>query len=331
MKRKNSDKIRSVIHREPRDESVPEIIQDFRFKTRRKNQLLAFLKPESFLDKTEEQIDKIFDLALEKFAGFGVSIDGAAVFPGPALEKFSIMDRHYGVINALSKSASKALSKEDRGALFAALGMKDKDTKVLGGHEAMEFSGIASTKKFDTMWLETPSTKVRSGFYARPMVLKNETVVVINGFHPHQLAHYTASGRKLAVMLVSSDTSWSILREEMLGNTFPEKANPNSIRGIMHKEAKNYGFQSVRIENNIMHLSAGPTEALFEMDNFFKESLGIDIADSDAKLASKLKKAGLTKEQIIRVLTDKDLHGELEHKDTAEAVKVIRKRVKSKA
>lgn len=315
----------------PKNEIQAQILQEFKLATKRKNQLLAFLKPESFLEKTEEQIEKIVDLALEKFKEYKVSVDGVAVFPGPTLEKHSIMDRHYGVINFLSKNASKKLSKEDRELVLSTLGISDKNTKILGGHEAFDMSELTDTKKFDEMWLETPSTKIRSGFYVRSMVIKNETVVVVNGFHPHQLAHYTASGRQLVVMLVSSNTSWSILRDEMLGSTFPEKASPKSIRGIMHQKAKDYGFESVKIENNIMHLSAGPTEALFEMDNFFKEALGIDILEKQVKLAAQLQKSGLTKDQISKLMTDQEIHSELEHKDTKEAVKTIKKKFLSKS
>lgn len=314
-----------------KDEKKPKVIKKFSLKTGKKNQLLAFFKPENFLDKTEEQIEKILDLALAKFKEYDVSINGAAIFPGPTLEKYSIMDKHYGVINSLSKGASKIISKEDRELVFSTLGIKDKNTKILGGHEAFSISGIDSTLEFDRMWLEIPSSKIRSGFYVRPMSLKNETVVVVNGFHPHQLAHYTANGRKLAVLLVSSNTSWNTLRDEMLGSTFPEKANPKSIRGMMHSKASDYGFETVKIENNIMHLSAGPTEALFEMTNFLESSLGIDIVDSEAKLVSKLKKSGLTKDKIKELLTNQELHSKLEHKDTKEAVKIIKKKFKSEA
>ncbi len=314
-----------------KNEKQPKIIKEFSLKTGKKNQLLAFFKPENFLEKTEEQIGKILDLALEKFKEYGVKIDGAAIFPGPALEKYSIMDRHYGVINSLSKGASSTISKADMDLIFSSLGIEDKSLKVLGGHEAMSYSGIKNPSEFDGMWVKNPSKKIRSGFYVSPMILKNETVIVVNGFHPQQLAYYTASDRKLAVLLVSSNTSWKSLREEMLGDSFPEKANTKSIRGIIYNKAKDFGFEIVRIDNNIMHLSAGPTEALFEMNNFLKDSLGIDIVESDAKLASKLRKSGMTNTQIKEILTNQEIHSELEHKDTKEAVKIIKKKLKPKA
>jgi hypothetical protein len=158
------------------------------------------------------------------------------------------------------------------------------------------------------------------------MKIKGTETVVVDGFHPHQLAHYTEEDRHLGVMLVSSNTPWAKLRDEMLGLTFPENADPDSIRGFLYKNAKDYGFEKVGIDNNIMHLSAGPTEALFEIDNFLRDSFGLDFLEKEAKLAEELLLAGLSKENIKKTLNDKELHNELEHKDTDEAVKIIKKR-----
>jgi nucleoside diphosphate kinase len=324
-------KILTKTTQKPVQELVPEIIEDFKLKTDKKNQLLAFLKPEVFLDKTPSQVQKILDLVFEKLENYKVSVNGAAAFPGPAIGKYSIMDRHYGVINTLSKNASKILSKDERDLVFSTLGIKNKDTKILGGHEAYAMSGFDKTYDFDNYWLASPSTKIKSGFYVRTMKIADNEAIVVNGFHPHQLAHYTSPGRFLAVMLVSSDTPWSVLRNEMLGETFPEKALPSSIRGTMYANAKDYGFDKVAISNNIMHLSAGPTEALFEIDNFLKAPFGLDFIKEEANLAKKLKEEGVSEDFIRKIINDKEIHSQLEHKDTSEAVKLIKNKFSSKA
>jgi hypothetical protein len=300
-----------------------EIIEDFHLNTNKKNQLVAFLKPESFLDKNPKQIGKILDLVFDKLEKYEVKVDGVALFPGPAVKKYSIMDKHYGVINVLSKNASKILTKDERDLVFNTLGIKDKNTKILGGHEAFEISGFDKTYEFDNYWLEAPSTKIKSGFYVRTMKIGGKDTVVVNGFHPQQLAHFTDNDRKLALMLVSSDTPWAKLRVEMLGDTFPDKALPDSIRGTLFAKSKDYGFDKVTIANNVMHLSAGPTEALFEMDNFLNKPFGIDILKEEARLAKDLKEAGLSSEEIKELLTNKEVHGKLEHKDTSEAVSLL--------
>jgi hypothetical protein len=311
-----------------KDKTNPTILSDFKLKTDKKNQLLAFFKPEVFLDKTPDQIEKIMKLVFEKLEKYEVTVDGTALFPGSAVGKFQIMDRHYGVINTLSKNASKILSDEEKDLVFKTLGVTNKNTKILGGHEAFEIAGVKNTYDFDNYWLEAKSEKVKSGFYVRTMKIDGEETVVVDGFHPHQLAHYTETDRHLGVMLVSSNTPWAKLRDEMLGSTFPEKALPDSIRGAIFAKANDFGFKKVGIENNILHLSAGPTEALFEIDNFLHAPFAIDFLKEEAKLAERLLSAGVSSENVRKVLTDKDLHNELEHKDTDEAVEIIKKKFK---
>ena len=109
----------------------PTVLDDIKLKTDKKNQLLAFFKPEVFLDKTPEQIEKILKFAFKKLEEHEVSIDGAALFPGSVIGKYSIMDRHYGVINTLSKNASKILSTEEKDLVFNTLGIKNGNTRIL--------------------------------------------------------------------------------------------------------------------------------------------------------------------------------------------------------
>ena len=311
-----------------KDKENAKIIDEFKLKTDKKNQLLTFFKPEVFLDKTPQQIEKIMSLIFQKLDQYKVTINGAAIFPGAAIGKYSIMDRHYGVINTLSKNASTILTKDERDLVFNTLGIKDKDVPILGGHEAFEIAGIDTTYDFDNYWLESPSTKIKSGFYVRTMKIAGRDTVVVDGFHPHQLAHYTGIDRNLGVMLVSSDTVWSTLRNEMLGETFPEKALPDSIRGTLHHYASDYGFEKVMIDNNIMHLSAGPSEALFEIDNFLRAPFGIDFIKNEAKLAERLLLEGFTNKEINDMIHNKEVHNELEHKDTDEAIEIIKSKFK---
>lgn len=317
------EKIVKGAHSKKRDETKPKIVKKFKLATKKENQFLAFLKPEVFFGKTPTQSKKIVDLALKKFEKFNIEVNGAAIFPGPALGKFSIMDKHYGVINKLSKGASKILLKDEIEAVYKALGIKDKKIKVMGGHEVYEAYQMSSTFEFDQMWQKEPSTKIKSGFYVRPMVIKNEKIIVVNGFHPHQLAHYTDKGRALAVFLVASDTSWKTVREDMLGDSFPEKAKEGSIRGEIYKNAKKYGFEKVTISNNIMHISAGPTEFLFEASNFLKAPFGVNL-HKEVRLSRELKKVGLKISQIEAIMHNQSIHSQLEHKDTNEAIKLIK-------
>ncbi|MFN8531945.1 MAG: hypothetical protein U0556_00155 [Dehalococcoidia bacterium] len=57
-----------------------------------------------------------------------------------------------------------------------------------------------------------------------------------------------------------------------MGNTFPERAASDSIRGELFQHAADYGMRTVSISNNGVHLSAGPFEAAFEIGNFLGSS-----------------------------------------------------------
>ena len=105
---------------------------------------------------------------------------------------------------------------------------------------------------------------------------EGENFILVNGFHPAQLAHFTEPSHRIALMLLHADTPWATLRDEMIGDTFPERAVAGSIRGQLHARPQNYGFDEVTIANNGVHLSAGPFEAMFEIANFFGSLLDLD-------------------------------------------------------
>lgn len=247
-------------------EFEPQILAPFRFPARAQNQFIFFFKPEVFGVRDPARRRDIINVAVQKFEEFGVSIEGAALLSGAFLDAASAMDRHYGYINVLSRRASAELSEEEAQAIRRAAGAAD-NVRIIGGHEYLRESGITA-HELDARWQKKTSAKVRSGLYAIQMELDNLPVVVVNGFHPAQLAHFTAPGRMIAVMFLESGLPWSIVRSRLIGDTFPEKAARGSIRRELHDAAGALGLGTVNIANNCVHLSAGPFEGYFEMANF---------------------------------------------------------------
>jgi hypothetical protein len=302
----------------------PTLISPFELQSDKQNQFLVFLKPEVFLEKHDDHIEKILEYVFDRFDTYGVELQGAALFPSSAIEEHEIIDKHYGIINHLSKNVSKILSEEEKNEVREALGALPNHD-IYGGHEALEILNL-SPQELEDIWLTQPSTKVKSGFHARVMKFPDREFILVNGFHPNQLTHFTSPDRHILVMVGHSDSSWKSLREEMVGDTFPERAHEESIRGKLNRHPKDFGFEKVDKTNNVIHLSAGPTEGLFEIDNFLGKPFAVDIILQEALLAAKLKKEGLSDETIRTILTDKDLHSEAEHKDTPEVVEMIKRR-----
>jgi len=298
------------------------------------NEMVMFLKPEVFLNKSDDDVKKILDMVFEKLDKFDVVIDGASLISGNTLANHGIMDRHYGYINVMSRRASAEVDALIRKDVLAKLKLDNEaDYPILGGHELLNMYNLAPNE-LDELWSSSPSTKVTSGFYVRPFEIERKNYILVNGFHPQQLAHFTNSDRKMLVMLVKSNVDWAVLRNDMVGNTFPEQAVLGSIRRTAYENAHDYGFESVSISNNVVHLSAGPTEALFEINNFFKPLIGLDIQVNQPKLVNLLANEGMPLDDVMEILDNpyielEDLHGDLhslmEHRNLDEAVELWRR------
>lgn len=305
-------------------------VSGFEFGKSTENELLFFFKPECFFSGDTTQIKTIIEMVFEKFNEFKVEISGTLLLGGKRLEELSIMDRHYGFINRLSKDASKILSEKDLEKIQLALGIDNLENyNLLGGHECLRQYPEFDEKSLDEFWQTKKSIKLRSGFYLQEYSLKEQKILLINGFHPSQLRHYTEPSHKIAVLLLNSDTDWKVLKNDLAGDTFPEKAKENSIRGELFKNRQKYGVRNVSISSNCVHLSAGPFEALFEIDNFLKNIEGIQFDLEQTNIARLMAENALKKEEVERILLNPtaqinkgstDLFTFTEEKNSTEAI-----------
>lgn len=242
------------------------VLQDVSFSSQAQNELLLFIKPEVFLGSKSEQIRRV-ELILQKLEDFEITVTGVVSVDGPTLGDNQVMDRHYGYINRMSRSASTSFSEEDRSAIHGLLGTSP-DMPILGGHEVMEQYSKLTSQSLDDIWATKKSKKLRSGLYVEGYEIDGSSMVIVNGFHPLQLDHFTGGDRRIVLMVLSSNLPWARLRSHMLGDTFPENADRNSVRGEFSENPEKFGFDSVTIANNCAHMSAGPFEAAFEFQNF---------------------------------------------------------------
>ncbi len=297
------------------------------------NELLLFTKPEIFLVPNSNQSEKIVDLVLNKIRAFDAHIEGITVVGGRVLEEMEIMNRHYGFINVLSRSASQVLNSDDKSKIGDALGMPIDGFDILGGHEYLKQYPQETGSSLDSLWFAGKSTKIRSGFYVRPVEKEGRKIILVNGFHPEQLSHFTDPSHKIVLMLLHSNTDWSTLKNEMVGATFPEKAAPESIRGTLYANAKEYGFESITIANNCVHLSAGPFEGMFEIVNFFGKIKGLDLHTQPPLTLRRMLETGIAYEhavsaldnpQVTRSSKSVDLFTATEDMNTDEAVALFK-------
>lgn len=266
-----------------------------------KNELLFFLKPEVFvLDRVGTE--KTIALVLEKLSEFGAKIDGICALGGNFLKKNNIMSQHYGYINRISNSASRLVTAEERAKIEAAFGLLPGKYELLGGHEYLNRFRSYNPDSLDRMWFSVKSIKIRSGLYVRHVKEEGADIVLVNGFHPSQLAFYTDRSHRVVLLLLHSNTSWSKLRNEMVGETFPERALPGSIRETLYTNIKDYGFKEITVALNAVHLSAGPFEGMAEIANFFGKIMDLDMSKRPPLLLKRMRSAGIAYEDAIGTL-----------------------------
>jgi hypothetical protein len=245
------------------------------------------------------------------------------------LDDLEVMSRHYGLINRLSRGASHVLSDPDKSTIGEALGVSLAEYDILGGHEYLAEYPQETIADLDSLWFSEKSTKIRSGFYVRAVQKGERKLILINAFHPDQLAHFTDPTHRIVLMLLHSNTDWATLRNNMIGATFPEKADPESIRGTLHARPHDFGFETVTIANNAVHLSAGPFEGAFEIANFFGKVMSLDIRQQPPLILRRMLEYGIDIERTLGVLDNpavtivgkqSDLFTETEDMNTEDAL-----------
>jgi hypothetical protein len=231
------------------------------------NQFLLLLKPECFARTRWSQSRCLIDLILTKLSAFRVEISGAILISGERLSEVSVIDRHYGYINRMSVGASVELTDSSSTKLRQLVGAP-ANARILGGHELLARQPSLDAASLNDLWGTRPALRLRSGLYAELHEFDAEPIVVVNGFHPKQLAHFSSPGTRTAVLIAHSDLPWPVLRSHMIGDTFPAKALAGSIRRTVWERRSQFGFEHVDESNNCIHMSSGPFEALAEINNF---------------------------------------------------------------
>lgn len=295
--------------------------------TKKQNELVFFIKPELFNARDEKIINSL-QLIKSKFTEFQVEISGSAIVSGAALEKYEIMNRHYGYINQLSRMASTMVDAELRNRMFHVIKQEDhKQHVVLGGHEFLNYFAT-DVSTLSERWFAQPANKLRSGFYFIEDTFQDQPVLLVNGFHPSQLHHFTKEDNRILLMLLHTNTDWYELKFDMVGDTFPERAKPESIRGMLFADPDCYGQEEVGINTNGVHLSAGPFEAAFEVINFFGPLLDIHPEETPPLAIRRAVEGGLPMQKALTCLKNPPLNGsdlftKTENMNTSTAVELV--------
>jgi len=302
------------------------VLQPLEPRTEMQNQALLMLKPECFLGGPAAA-SGVVDIVLQGLTQFGARVAGAMALEGPVLERLGTIDRHYRQASELSRGASRLVGAEDLARMKALCGLEG-DVPVLGGHEWLALHPTWTAEALDAAWFAKGPKKVRSGFYTVPFASQGAPCLLVNGFYPGQARHFTASGRQVVLALLHSDLPWRVLRREVLGDTYPEKAQAGSIRRNLLEQREALGLARVDITSNFVHLSAGPFEGAGELANFFRGLEQASFRLEESRMATFWREAGLELPRLAELVeggawmpggSPRDLFGATEELDARSA------------
>jgi len=256
----------------------------------RENETLFFLKSEFFHIKNINLIKSLLSFVLNEINNFNIDIAGIVALSGSFLNNSRIMERHYGFINKFSVKGSVLVDDAQKEKIKEVLSIKDLyNHKILGGHEVINRYKNVDDRMLTEMWYSKNSIRIGEGFYIQPHYINEENVILINGFHPNQLQHYTNTESRIVLFLLQTDTGWIKLRNNFVGDTFPQNALDGSIRATLYKNSADYGIENINVANNFVHASSGPFDALFEICNFVGSIEEIDYCDKNTNIYNLMK------------------------------------------
>lgn len=239
------------------------------------HQAVLFLKPEVTAVDSGVNVQQVLRIVLDSLAGHDAQVGSIRLLNSEYLRRHEIMDRHYGVINRISKEGRAALSDDAVSVLEREYGEElSGGATVLGGHQFLERFPSFSPFALNVLSDNQGTRKLAGGTYCIKVSVSGSTFLILNPFHPFQLEHFTAPGRAIVIFEVLTNTPWRDLRQRLIGATNPQKAEAGSIRRELLENKQALGIAEVSQGSNGVHLSAGPLEGMVEVQRFFSDHGG---------------------------------------------------------
>jgi hypothetical protein len=230
-----------------------------------RHEFLFFVKPEITLLPDPGCMSDIFNTVLRKISQFGLHIQQVSLLGAAYLDKYDIIARHYGAINALSREPLKAFSADATARFREVYGQMPKEDTVYGSLQFLQLFPSYSIDSLEKLWQSSQTTKLAGGNYCARVQVEGREIFLINGFHPKQLIHFTAAGRSIVTFMLTGDLDWSDARGRFIGKTNPADAQSGSLRNELLQRKDEFGLPEVSASQNGFHLSAGPVEGLVEL------------------------------------------------------------------
>lgn len=182
-----------------------------------------------------------------------------------------------------------------------------RENRLCSAVTAMEILGVDPSELL-RQCLAAGYEKLRSGLYcARLTDSSGHEIYVLNGFYARMREKFTAPGITVNWFVVSfkeSQLPWSDFRSKIIGATNPPDAIAGSLRARIRDDWNLLGLkEETNYQDNGVHASAGPLEALRERMVWIGENPEDDVFGSMISSASSIDLRKLVDNPIV-VLAD---------------------------
>jgi hypothetical protein len=229
------------------------------------HEFLFFIKPEITRVANAGSKVRVLEMIMKKIDSFDLKIKRIIMLAAPYLERHNIIGRHYGIINALAANAKADLTDKAKSKFNEQFNCGYDESTIYGGLEMLAAFPDLTPVSLDYLWQNSPVVKLGGGAYCQTLKIDGRQLFLVNGFHPRQLEHYTASGQSIIAFTLTGNLDWNASRNRFIGKTNPAEAEPGSIRHTLLENRNDFGLQTVNSSWNGVHLSAGPVESLVEL------------------------------------------------------------------
>lgn len=254
------------------------------------NVALIFVKPHANTPAAVE-----FARAFLQERGLQIAREGSVV--AKDIDEQCIIDAHYAAIarvgmardiNALGLDAGAAEKFE------AGYGLSFADAMAAGSvHSAITGLEVmdVSPAELLSQCLAAGYVKLGPGLYCAKLAGKDgEPLYVLNGFYARMREKFVAPGVVVNWFVVRFDAStlpWKTFRSEVIGATNPVDSAAGSLRAAFRDRWQELGLQEeTNYQDNAVHASAGPLEAVKERSVWLGEGAAADGAFGSALAAA---------------------------------------------
>ncbi|CAM5501175.1 hypothetical protein SXANM310S_03601 [Streptomyces xanthochromogenes] len=262
-----------------------------------RHQFLVMLKPELVLPPSGDGVGPLTRV-LDVLADRGVGIGAVRVLSSSFVARHAVVESHYPALNRIARVGLAGLTPAAVTRLDATYpGFRAAGARVLGAYELLGESPDMTPFALELLTRNRPVTKLGTGAYAIRAQVDGEDLVILNPFHPQQVAHFTAAGGAIVLLECWSELALPAIRHTLIGATDPLDAEPESLKGILRREAAALGLGRISTRHNAVHVSPSAVEGMATIVRYFSGG-GTAIHPEETAFGRRLLAAGLSAERV---------------------------------